>query len=87
MVDDPGCAARQHSTVVSLCGWFKEERDPEHSCRTHLRCLHEHDCAWRIHRPVAEPPDKETRQQQRREFGPQLLKLLEDPKIDVFFWG
>lgn len=85
VVDDPGCADRHHWTAVSLCGWLKEERDLEISYRTLLRYLHEHDYARRIPRPVPEPPDREAWQQQRQEFVPRLLKLLEDPQVEVFF--
>jgi transposase len=85
VVDDPRSAGRHHWTAVSLCGWLKEERDLEISYRTLVRYLHEHDYARRIPRPVPEPPDKEAWQQQREEFVPRLLGLLEDPEVEVFF--
>lgn len=85
VVDDPGRADRHHWTVVSLCGWLKEQRDWEISYRTLLRYLHEQGYARRIPRPVPEPPDKDKWQQQRQEFVPQLLKLLNDPRTDVYF--
>lgn len=85
VVDDPSRAHRHHWTVVSLCGWLKEQRDLEISYRTLLRYLHEHNYARRIPRPVPEPPDKDTWQQQRQEFVPQLLELLKDPQVEVYF--
>lgn len=85
LIDDPKRAARHHWTVVSLCGWLKEERDLDLSYRTLVRYLHEHDYARRIPRPVPEPPDRDRWLEQRNAFGPQLLRLLEDPQVEVFF--
>ena len=85
VVDDPSRADRHHWTVVSLCGWLKEQRDLEISYRTLLRYLHEHNYARRIPRPVPEPPDPETWQQQRLEFVPKLLELLKDSQVEVYF--
>ena len=85
VIDDPSIADRHHWTAVSLCGWLKEQRDLEIRYRTLLRYLHEHDYARRIPRPIPEPPDQEVWQQQRTEFAPQLLRLLEDPQAEVFF--
>jgi len=85
VVDDPRSVGRHHWTAVSLCGWLKEQRDLEINYRTLVRYLHEHHYARRIPRPVPEPPDRERWLQQRKEFAPQLLALLEDPRVDVFF--
>jgi len=85
LVDDPNSAGRHHWTAISLCGWLKEQEDLNISYRTLLRYLHEHDYARRIPRPVPEPPDKEHWQEQRKAFVPQLVALLEDPQVDVFF--
>ena len=85
VIDDPNSAGRHHWTIVSLCGWLKAEQDLEISYRTLVRYLHEHDYARRIPRPVPEPPDKEAWHEQRKRFVPQLVALLEDPQVDVFF--
>ncbi len=85
IVDDPSTADRFHWTVVSLCGWLKSEQKINISYRTLVRYLHEHDYNRRIPRPVPEPPDKEVWVQQRKEFIPKLLDLLNDPQVDVFF--
>jgi len=85
VVDDPRSSGRYQWTLVSLCGWLKEELDLEISYRTLVRYLHEHDYARRIPRPVPEPPDKDLWIKQRLEFVPQLVSLLEDPQVDVFF--
>ena len=85
IVDDPSSADRFHWTVVSLCGWLKSERKINISYRTLVRYLHEHEYNRRIPRPVPEPPDKTVWAQQRKEFIPKLLKLLNNPQVDVFF--
>jgi transposase len=85
VVNDPSTADRCHWTVVSLCGWLKSERKINISYRTLVRYLHEHDYNRRIPRPVPEPPDKEVWAQQRKEFIPKLLELLNDSHVDVFF--
>lgn len=85
VIDDPDSVGRHHWTVVSLCGWLKEQRDLDLSYRTLIRYLHEHDYARRIPRPVPEPPDKDRWRTQRKKFIPQLVKLLADPQVDVYF--
>jgi len=85
VIDDPKLAGRHHWTAVGLCGWLKEQKGLEINYRTLVRYLHEHQYARRIPRPIPEPPDKDRWKQQREEFVPQILSLLEDPKVEVFF--
>lgn len=85
VIDDPKSAGRHHWTAVGFCGWLKEQQGLEISYRTLVRYLHEHQYARRIPRPIPEPPDKERWKQQRKEFASQILSLLEDPKVEVFF--
>ena len=85
VINDPKSAGRHHWTAVGLYGWLREQQGLEISYRTLVRYLHEHQYARRIPRPVPEPPDKERWKQQREEFIPQILTLLEDPNVEVFF--
>ena len=78
VIDDPKSAGRHHWTAVGLCGWLKEQQGLEISYRTLVRYLHEHQYARRIPRPIPEPPDKERWKQQRKEFAPQILSLLDE---------
>lgn len=85
VVDDPSLAGQTHWTLTKLCGWLREEKQIELSYRTLVRYLHEHDYARRIPRKIPEPPDRDAWIIQREEFTPQLLGLLDDPDIKVFF--
>lgn len=85
VIDDPGQAGETHWTATKLCGWLREQRALDISYRTLLRYLHEHDYARRIPRRFPLPADPGQWKKQREEFVPQLLGLLQDPRMDVFF--
>jgi transposase len=85
VVDDPSVADQTHWTATKLCGWLQEEKGLDLSYRTLVRYLHENDYNQRIPRPMPEPPDQESWEQQREDFVSQLLDLLEDSSSVVFF--
>jgi len=85
VVDDPQQADRHYWTAVALCGWLKENKAMEISYRALVRCLHEQDYARRIPRPVPEPPDRDKWIKQRGAFVPELIKLVEDEGVELFF--
>jgi len=85
VVDDPALAGERHWTAVKLCGWLREERGLDLSYPTLVRYLHEHDYARRIPRPMPEPPDRDAWENQREVFASELVGLLADPRIKVFF--
>lgn len=85
VVDYPPLASQTHWTLTKLCGWLREEKQIELSYRTLVRYLHEHRYARHIPRKIPEPPDPDRWIHQREEFIPQLLDLLDDPAVDVFF--
>lgn len=85
LVDEPSLANQTHWTLTKLCGWLREENQIDLSYRTLVRYLHEHNYARRIPRKVPEPPDKVVWENQREAFAGELLDLLGDKKVDVFF--
>lgn len=85
VVDDPSVADQTHWTATKLCGWLQEEKDLDLSYRTLVRYLHENDYAQRIPRPMPEPPNRESWEQQREDFAYNLVELLDDPNAVVFF--
>lgn len=85
VIDDPSIADQTQWTATKLCGWLQRERDLDLSYRTLVRYLHENDYARRIPRPMPEPPDRESWEDQRETFAFELLELLDDPGALVFF--
>lgn len=85
VVDTPSLAGEQHWTAVKLCGWLRENRNLDLSYPTLVRYLHEQNYARRIPRPMPEPPDKDRWKEQRETFAKELLELLTNPSIKVFF--
>ena len=85
LVEHPDQAGQTHWTLAKLCGWLREEQDPDLSYRTLVRYLHEQGYARRIPRPVPEPPDREAWEDRREAFARELLGYLEDPAAGVFF--
>ena len=85
LVDDPSIAGHTHWTATKLCGWLQEEKDLDVSYRTLLRYLHENHYVQRIPRPMPEPPDRESWEQQREDFAARLIDLLDDSDAVVFF--
>lgn len=85
LVDDPSLANQTHWTLTKLCGWLREEKQIDLSYRTLVRYLHEHRYARRIPRKIPEPPDRSDWEDRREAFAVELLDLLEDKKVEVFF--
>lgn len=85
VVDDPSLAGQTHWTLTKLCGWLREEKRIDLSYRTLVRYLHEHRYARRIPREIPEPPDRDAWTAARETFATELLALLEDPAVEVFF--
>lgn len=85
VVDDPSLANRNHWTLTALCGWLRKEKQLDLSYRTLVRYLHENRYARRIPRRIPEPPDRGVWEEQRETFAVELLDLLEDPAVDVYF--
>lgn len=85
LVDDPSLAGRTHWTLTALCGWLKDEKQLDLSYRTLVRYLHESQYARRIPRKIPEPPDRDAWEERREAFALELLELLEDSDVEVFF--
>lgn len=85
VVDDPSLAGETHWTARKLCGWLNESLNTQISYRTVVRYLHEHDYKRKIPRPMPEPPDRESWEDQREAFARELLDLLDDASCEVFF--
>ncbi len=85
MVDDPSLAEQNHWTAVKLCGWLRDNHDLELSDSTLVRYLHQEDYARRIPRPMPEPPNRDVWSQQREDFAGELLELLSEPSVKIFF--
>ena len=82
---DPTKAGQTHWTATKLCGWLRREKDLDLSYSTLVRYLHEKGFVRRLPRPVPEPPDRESWEDQREVFADELIGLMEDGDADVFF--
>lgn len=85
LVDDPSLANQTHWTLTKLCGWLRQEELIDLSYRTLVRYLHEHRYARRIPRRIPELHDRSAWEDRREAFAVELLDLLGDKKVEVFF--
>lgn len=82
---DPSKAGQTHWTATKLCGWLRREKDLDLSYSTLVRYLHEKGFVRRLPRPVPEPPDRDSWEDQREVFAGELIELMENENTDVFF--
>lgn len=82
---DPSKAGQTHWTATKLCGWLRREKDLDLSYSTLVRYLHEKGFVRRLPRPVPEPPDRDSWEDQREVFASELIELMENENTNVFF--
>ena len=80
----PRMWAQTHWTFTKLCGWLRDNKQFDLSCRTFVRYMHEHIYARRIRPRIPELRNRNV-DRPAGDLRHELAGMLEGPGNDIFF--